>query len=96
MTATLIGMLLTTQVASSWLVIWKQPSPSMAQTARFGSSNLCAHRGRDREAHGAQPGGVHPLVWTLVLHKLCAPHLVLTHTGDVDRFGTGDFRGGLP
>lgn len=36
MTATLTGMLLMAQVASSWLVIWKQPSPSMAQTVRSG------------------------------------------------------------
>ena len=40
MIATLIGMLLMTQVASSWLVIWKQPSPSMAQTVRSGSATL--------------------------------------------------------
>ena len=37
MIATLIGMLLMTQVASSWLVIWKQPSPSIAHTVRSGS-----------------------------------------------------------
>ncbi len=40
MIATLIGMLLMTQVASSWLVIWKQPSPSIAQTVRSGSAVL--------------------------------------------------------
>ena len=36
MTATLIGMSLTTQVASSWFVIWKQPSPSIAHTVLSG------------------------------------------------------------
>ena len=36
MIATLIGMLLIAQVASSWLVIWKQPSPSIAQTTWSG------------------------------------------------------------
>ena len=36
-TAILMGMRLITHVASSWLVIWKQPSPSMAQTTRSGS-----------------------------------------------------------
>ena len=36
MMATLIGMLFSAQVASSWLVIWKQPSPSIAQTVRSG------------------------------------------------------------
>ena len=40
MIATLIGMLLIAQVASSWLVIWKQPSPSMAQTVRSGRPTL--------------------------------------------------------
>jgi hypothetical protein len=39
-TATLIGMSLITQVASSWLVIWKQPSPSIAQTVRSGIPTL--------------------------------------------------------
>ena len=36
MIATLIGMLLMTQVASSWLVIWKHPSPSIAHTTLSG------------------------------------------------------------
>lgn len=36
MTATLIGMSLIAQVASSWLVIWKQPSPSIAHTVVSG------------------------------------------------------------
>ena len=36
MTATLIGMPSIAQVASSWLVIWKQPSPSIAQTVASG------------------------------------------------------------
>ena len=40
MTATLIGISLIVQVASSWLVIWKQPSPSIAQTVRAGSPTL--------------------------------------------------------
>lgn len=40
MIATLIGMSLMTQVASSWFVIWKQPSPSIAQTTRSGWATL--------------------------------------------------------
>ena len=40
MIATLIGMSLIVQVASSWLVIWKQPSPSIAHTVRDGSPTL--------------------------------------------------------
>ena len=38
--ATLIGMRLIVQVASSWLVIWKQPSPSIAHTVRSGAPTL--------------------------------------------------------
>ena len=37
MSATLIGMLLIVQVASSWLVIWKEPSPSIAHTTLSGA-----------------------------------------------------------
>ena len=40
MTATLIGMPSSAQVASSWLVIWKQPSPSIAQTTVSGRPTL--------------------------------------------------------
>ena len=36
MTATLIGISFNVQVASSWFVIWKHPSPSIAQTTRSG------------------------------------------------------------
>src|ERR687889_51315 len=36
MTATLIGMPSIAQVASSWLVIWKQPSPSIAHAVVSG------------------------------------------------------------
>ena len=39
-TATLIGMSLIAQVASSWLVIWKQPSPSIAHTVVSGMPTL--------------------------------------------------------
>ena len=40
MIATLMGIWLMTQVASSWFVIWKHPSPSMAHTVRSGSAAL--------------------------------------------------------
>ena len=39
-TATLIGMPSIAQVASSWLVIWKQPSPSIAHTVVSGRPTL--------------------------------------------------------
>ena len=50
----LIGTPSTAQVANSWLVIWKQPSPSIAHF-RLRAGHLRAHGGRNREAHGAQP-----------------------------------------
>ena len=40
MTATLTGMPSMAQVASSWLVIWKQPSPSIAHTVTSGRPTL--------------------------------------------------------
>ena len=40
MMATLMGMSLMAQVASSWLVIWKQPSPSIAHTVASGRPTL--------------------------------------------------------
>lgn len=40
MMATLIGMLFSAQVTSSWLVIWKQPSPSTAHTVAPGRPAL--------------------------------------------------------
>ena len=40
MTATFTGMPSMAQVASSWLVIWKQPSPSMAHTVVSGRPTL--------------------------------------------------------
>jgi hypothetical protein len=39
-TATFTGMPSMAQVASSWLVIWKQPSPSMAHTVVSGQPYL--------------------------------------------------------
>ena len=78
------------QVASSWLVIWKQPSPSIAQTVASGQADLGAHRGRHRVAHRAGAAGVEPGVRVLVLDELRGPHLVLADAGDVDRVRTGD------
>ena len=40
MIAILIGMPSIAQVASSWLVIWKQPSPSIAHTSASGRPTL--------------------------------------------------------
>ena len=38
--ATLIGMRSTDAVTSSWAVIWKQPSPSIAHTVASGRPTL--------------------------------------------------------
>ena len=54
------------QVASSWLVIWKQPSPSIAQTVLSGRADLGSHRGRDGVPHGAEAAGVEPVPGLLV------------------------------
>ncbi len=59
--ATLIGMSLIAQVASSWLVIWKQPSPSIAHTVLSGPADLRAHRGRHGVPHRAEAAGVEPV-----------------------------------
>src|SRR5690554_857384 len=40
MIATLMGISLMAHVTNSWLVIWKQPSPSMDHTVRSGSPTL--------------------------------------------------------
>ena len=88
--ATLIGTPSIAQVANSWLVIWKQPSPSIAHTSASGRAELGAHGRRDGEAHGAQPAGVQPGARLLVLDELRGPHLVLANAGDVDGVRTGD------
>ncbi len=90
MMATLIGMPSMAQVASSWLVIWKQPSPSIAHTVASGPADLGAHRGRYGEAHRPEAAGVEPGVGLLVPDELAGPHLVLADAGDVERVGTGD------
>ena len=40
MSATLIGAPSSAQVTNSWLVIWKQPSPSIAHTVASGRPNF--------------------------------------------------------
>ncbi len=42
-------------VTSSWAVIWKQPSPSMAQTMRSGSAHLGPDGGGDRRSPWSRP-----------------------------------------
>ena len=81
MIATLIGMSLIAQVASSWLVIWKQPSPSIAQTVLSGLPTLAPMAAGHGEAHGAEATGVDPRVGVLVADEVRGPHLVLADAG---------------
>ena len=59
------------------------------------AAHLGAHRGRNREAHGAQTAGVDPRLRVLVGDELRRPHLVLTHTCHVDRIRPGGLAEGL-
>ena len=52
--ATLIGMRSVDAVTSSWAVIWKQPSPSIAHTVRSGRPTLAPMAAGTREAHRAR------------------------------------------
>ena len=80
MTATLIGMPSIAQVASSWLVIWKQPSPSIAQTTEPGKPT-CAPMAAGRRSPSCRPTGVEPLPRALEVDVVRGPHLVLADTG---------------
>ena len=95
MIATLIGMSFRVQVASSWLVIWKHPSPSIAQTTRSGCGDLGAHGRGHRVAHGAGAARVQPGVGALVLDELRRPHLVLADARGVDALGAGELADAL-
>ena len=88
-TAILIGIPSNAQVTSSWLVIWKQPSPSIPQTIESGTADLGPHRGRDAVPHGAEPAGVEPASRDLPGQEVGGPHLVLADTGRVVGVRTG-------
>src|SRR4028119_1037638 len=61
MTATLTGIPSIAQVASSWLVIWKQPSPSIAHTVASGRPDFAPRGAATREADcGAPPRPLTP------------------------------------
>ena len=82
--ATLTGMRSADAVTSSWAVIWKQPSPSTAQTMRSGRPTLAPMAAGHGEAHGAEAAGVHPRVGVVELPVLAGPHLVLADAGGDD------------
>ena len=64
-------------VTSSCAVIWKQPSPSTAQTMRSGPADLGPDRRRHREAHRAEAARVDPGVGVVEPPLLGGAHLVL-------------------
>src|SRR5699024_10410990 len=73
----------------------KTAIPVYRPDGAVGFGYLCAHGCWNSKSHGAQTGGVHPLVWSLVTDKLCAPHLVLPNACHVDRFWPGNFGQGF-
>ena len=62
------------QVASSWLVIWKQPSPSMAQTVRSGSATLAPMAAGTAKPMVPRPPELIQAFGPLVLTN-CAAHI---------------------
>ena len=90
MIATLIGMPLIAQVASSWLVIWKQPSPSIAHTVASGRPTLAPIAAGTAKPMVPSPPELIQVFGLLVADEVRGPHLVLADAGDVDRVRAGD------
>ena len=88
MIATLIGMPSIAQVTSSWLVIWKQPSPSIAQTVVSGRPTLAPIAAGTAYPMVPAPPEFSQVYGVLVRDELGGPHLVLADTGNVDRLRT--------
>src|SRR6187399_66950 len=82
MIATLMGISLSAQVTSSWLVIWKQPSPSMAHTVLSGTPT-CAPiaAGTEKPMVPRPPELIHVLGWVYLMN--CAAHIWCWPTPDV-------------
>ena len=77
MIATLIGMSLIAQVASSWLVIWKQPSPSIAHTVASGLPTLAPIAAGTAKPMVPRPPELIQVLRVLVADEVRGPHLVL-------------------
>jgi hypothetical protein len=77
-------------VASSWMFIRNEPSPSMSMTCLSGRRPW-RRGGRVTEAHRAQAGAGEELARVLVPVELGGPHLVLAHAGGDDGFAAGQF-----
>ena len=90
MIATLIGTPSMAQVASSWLVIWKQPSPSIAQTVVSGRPILAPIAAGTAKPIVPSAAGVDERARVLVADELGGPHLVLADARDVERVRTDD------
>ena len=75
-----------TIVDSSWMLIWKPPSPQTAHTVASGRAILAPMADGQAEAHRAQAAGADPAVALVAIEELRRPHLVLAHVGrDDDR-----------
>ncbi len=79
------GSLWICAVASSLQVIWKPPSPTIAQTFLPGLRELRADRGGQAEAHGPGAAAREPVPVAARAAELRGPHLVLAHVGGEDR-----------
>src|SRR4029450_2374741 len=89
---TLIGIRSMVQVASSWAVIWKQPSPSMATTSYSGRRTLAPPGPAPGEAPRPQPAGVDPGPGAVEAELLGGVHLVLADPGHHHRLPPGQGR----
>src|SRR5215218_9491942 len=83
--ATLTGMRSADAVTSSWAVIWKHPSPSMAHTVRPGMPTLAPMAAGTAKPMVPSPPGVDPRVGVVEPPELARPHLVLADAGHDDR-----------
>ena len=90
MITTLMFRFSATQVASSWSVIWNEPSPVMSMTVRSGLAAGRAHRRGKPVAHGAEPARREPRATVFHRVVLRGPHLVLPDVGRADRLALRD------
>ena len=71
-----------TIVAISWLVIWKPPSPTIAQTVSSGCASATPIAAGTREAHRARAAAGDMRARPVPVDQLRRPHLVLADVGD--------------
>ena len=82
---TLTGSASSTAVASSCTFIRNEPSPDTQTTVASGRGGLGAERGRQAEAHRAEPAARDPAPRRVEAQPARRPHLVLADVGGDDR-----------